>query len=283
MTWYYDTVIHMGMCRHSIRCVQYDSCKTHSSTESKYSPDMMLFTNLFAQFGLGDAFWWRHAHCDAHCNCPRVCMCKRHLNNNYTIPTWSKLLQCSHWTRWARLTRTSGIPGRPRRSKVPRWSKWSNSWSPWPRGPSGTGFTPWPSRSTWALQKVSHKLWDPLCCVVLCCVVVATNHVIPTSSRASIRNAVRRLTARSREVSKPQDSGLDFSNRSKIWQAPQQQRCWDACHISDHYNIQSRASRLHEIWWWNVSPGEQRPRVTSATLGIVLFPQCQWSKPAKYE
>ena len=47
----------------------------------------------------------------------------------------------------------------------------------------------------------------------------------------------------SREVSKPRDSGLDFSNRSQIWQAPRQQRCRDACQISeryDHYNIQSR-------------------------------------------
>ena len=46
------------------------------------------------------------------------------------------------------------------------------------------------------------------------------------------------LTARSREVSKPRDSSLDFSNRSEIW------RCRDACQISedyDHYKIQSRS------------------------------------------
>ena len=40
-----------------------------------------------------------------------------------------------------------------------------------------------------------------------------------------------RLPARSREVSKPRDSGLDFSNPSKIRQAPRQQRWWNACQI----------------------------------------------------
>ena len=51
-----------------------------------------------------------------------------------------------------------------------------------------------------------------------------------------------KLTAKSHEVSKPRDSSLDFSSRSDIWRAPRQQRCWDACQISercDHYNIQS--------------------------------------------
>ena len=51
------------------------------------------------------------------------------------------------------------------------------------------------------------------------------------------------LTARSREVSNPQDSGLDFSNRSEIWQASRQRCCRGACQISeryDNYNIQSR-------------------------------------------
>ena len=51
--------------------------------------------------------------------------------------------------------------------------------------------------------------------------------------------------------SKPWDSGLDFPNRSKIWQAPRQQRCWDACQISERYNrcnIQSRGfSRLRDF------------------------------------
>ena len=45
-----------------------------------------------------------------------------------------------------------------------------------------------------------------------------------------------RLTARSREDSRPWDSDLDFSNCSEIWQAPRQQRCWDACQISEGYD-----------------------------------------------
>ena len=51
------------------------------------------------------------------------------------------------------------------------------------------------------------------------------------------------LTARSREVSKPRDSGLYVSNRFEIWQAPRQQFCRVASQISkrhDHYNMQSR-------------------------------------------
>ena len=60
--------------------------------------------------------------------------------------------------------------------------------------------------------------------------------------RASIHEADGRLTARSQEVSKPRDSGLDFSDRSEIWQAPRQERCRYACHISERYDhdIQSR-------------------------------------------
>ena len=41
-----------------------------------------------------------------------------------------------------------------------------------------------------------------------------------------------------------EDSSLGFSNRSEIWQAPRQQRCRDACQISegyDRYKIQSRS------------------------------------------
>ena len=50
-------------------------------------------------------------------------------------------------------------------------------------------------------------------------------------------------TVRSRQVSKSRDSGLDFSNRPKIWQAFRQRCCRDARQISvryDHHNVQSR-------------------------------------------
>ena len=54
-----------------------------------------------------------------------------------------------------------------------------------------------------------------------------------TRSRVSIHLAIRRLTARSREVSKPPYSVLDFSNRSEIRQEPRQQRCRDSCQSSE--------------------------------------------------
>ena len=66
---------------------------------------------------------------------------------------------------------------------------------------------------------------------------------ITAKSMACIHSAVRRLTALSREVSKPQDSALDFYNRYEIWQASRQQYCRDAIRISERcvqYNFQSR-------------------------------------------
>ena len=56
----------------------------------------------------------------------------------------------------------------------------------------------------------------------------ATDHILGLYSLSS-------LTARFHEVSKPWVLGLDFSNRSEIWQAPQQQRYWD-CQISERYD-----------------------------------------------
>ena len=50
-------------------------------------------------------------------------------------------------------------------------------------------------------------------------------------------------TARSREVSKPRDSGLDFFNSSETWQTPRLCCCRDAHQMSvryDPYNFQSR-------------------------------------------
>ena len=64
----------------------------------------------------------------------------------------------------------------------------------------------------------------------------------PSSTRKAtlgLFSLTGRLTARSLEVSKP---GLNFSNRSEIWQASRQQRCRDACQFSElygHYNNHS--------------------------------------------
>ena len=67
--------------------------------------------------------------------------------------------------------------------------------------------------------------------------------------RASIHQTDRLLTASTRQVSKPRDSGLDFSNGSEIWQAHRQQRCRDGCQISERYIITPLLAtlRLHEI------------------------------------
>ena len=43
-------------------------------------------------------------------------------------------------------------------------------------------------------------------------------------------------------------SGSDFSNRSEIGQVPGQQRCRDACQISERYNHCNTQSRGFETW-----------------------------------
>ena len=52
-----------------------------------------------------------------------------------------------------------------------------------------------------------------------------------------------RLIVRSREVSKPRDLYLEFSDRSEIWQALQQHCCRCACQISKRYANSKYQSR----------------------------------------
>ena len=56
----------------------------------------------------------------------------------------------------------------------------------------------------------------------------------------------RRLSVRSRKVSKPQDLYLELSDRSEIWQALRQQCCRCACHISKRYDNLKYRSRGFE-------------------------------------
>ena len=52
------------------------------------------------------------------------------------------------------------------------------------------------------------------------------------------------------KASKPRVWNLDFCDTSDIWQTPRQQRCRDACQISepyDHHNIQSRFRNITKI------------------------------------
>ena len=113
------------------------------------------------------------------------------------------------------------------------------------------------------------------------------------ASMAFIHLADGRLTARSREVTKPRDSGLDFSNRSAIRRAHRQQSCRYACQISeqyDHYNIQSRGSetswelavKCHTDSWiealnaeinaWRKSRSRSQSRGNSNSHKTILFP-----------
>ena len=66
----------------------------------------------------------------------------------------------------------------------------------------------WP----WAHQQI----WDEISVDGSSRMRVCKHAAALTIIRASIHLAVRRLTTRSREVSKPRDSGLNFSNRSEI-------------------------------------------------------------------
>ena len=83
-------------------------------------------------------------------------------------------------------------------------------------------------------------------CVVLCCDLVFK--CLPFSKSLNALQdlypqAVRRLIARFREVTKPRDFYLDFSNYSEILQTLRQQCCRDICRMSEWYNqinIQSR-------------------------------------------
>ena len=75
------------------------------------------------------------------------------------------------------------------------------------------------------------------------------------SIRALFQYPIKCLIVRSREVSKPRDWCLKFSDHSKIWQTPRQHCCRCACQIAKRYNILSAdlaASRLHEVLRWDV-------------------------------
>ena len=88
---------------------------------------------------------------------------------------------------------------------------------------------------------------------------------------------------RSREVSKLQDSGLDFLfNHSEIWQAPRQHCCRDACQISkwyDYHNIrfhslkssQDLTVRCPSAKWIENLISTWRPSLNSQCLGIPII------------
>ena len=56
------------------------------------------------------------------------------------------------------------------------------------------------------------------------------------SSKAFIHQGIRPLATKSPEISKPLDSGLDFSNHLEISQVFQHQCFWGPCQISEQYD-----------------------------------------------
>ena len=86
-------------------------------------------------------------------------------------------------------------------------------------------------------------------------------HQVSVGIWAPFQYPIRRLTVRSRKVSKPPDLYLELSDRSVIWQAPRQQGCRSACQISkrcDNLNYQSRGFETSRdltirrlIGYWN--------------------------------
>ena len=91
------------------------------------------------------------------------------------------------------------------------------------------------------------------------------------TSCASIHKAGGRLTARSREVSKPGDSCLDSSNDSKIWQATRQQRTEtkhvNTLHESAGFSYQIHQKRVFLIWkWWGMNKMGTLQAEVSVTL-----------------
>ena len=65
-------------------------------------------------------------------------------------------------------------------------------------------------------------------------------------SRTPSQYPKRRLSVRSRKVSKPRDLYLELSDRSEIWQALRQQCCRCACQISKRYDNLKYQSRGFE-------------------------------------
>ena len=64
--------------------------------------------------------------------------------------------------------------------------------------------------------------------------------------RATSQYPKRRLSVRSRKISKPRDLYLELSDRSEIWQALRQQCCRCACQISKRYDNLKYQSRGFE-------------------------------------
>ena len=98
-------------------------------------------------------------------------------------------------------------------------------------------------------------------------------------SRAPSQYLKRRLSVRSRKVSKPRDLYLELSDRYEIWQALRQQCCRCACQISKRYDnlkCQSRGFEtlrdLTERRLFRYRDGAQVPRADIICGVLLLVP-----------
>ena len=105
----------------------------------------------------------------------------------------------------------------------------------------------------------------------------------------------RRLSVRSRKVSKPRDLYLELSDRSEIWQALRQQCCRCACQISKRYDnlkYQSRGfetlrdltkRRLFGYWDGAQSAGNKVTHIFSVSFAVNDFKYDSIEKTTLFE
>ena len=98
------------------------------------------------------------------------------------------------------------------------------------------------------LQLLSKKLKPHvyLMANIVCKMRMPDNDLTSIRARAPSQYPKRRLSVRSRKVSKPRDLYLELSDRSEIWQALRQQCCRCACQISKRYDNLKYQSRGFE-------------------------------------
>ena len=87
----------------------------------------------------------------------------------------------------------------------------------------------------------------------------------PKATGALFQYQIRRLTIRSRKISKPSHLYLELFDRFEIWQAPRQHCCRCACQITKRYDTSNYQSRWLEtsrdliirrlIGYWNGALG----------------------------
>ena len=94
--------------------------------------------------------------------------------------------------------------------------------------------------------------------------------------------AIRRITLKSRVISKLRDDSLELSYRYEIWQASRQQCCRDACQISKRYDNCNTQSRGFETSWdltvrdpgGGVFTSSAHGRLLSRLAPIAYSPMC---------